>query len=249
MGQAGQNNGALLMREICLHENIKVIVSNRFGGVSKGAYESLNLGLHVGDNPLNVLKNREIFASFFDANMEDLCFMEQTHSSKARVVESAVLSHSDAIITQQKNIVLCVMSADCVPVILFDQKTKTAAAIHAGRNGAFLNIIANTLSVMKENFGSNPTNIIAFLGASVRSCCYEIQSEILKTAKKDFGYALEKQGKKWFLDIQQIIKTQLQDNGILSIKDDNVCTCCNEDYFSYRREKNCGRFATGIKII
>ncbi|MDR0665958.1 MAG: peptidoglycan editing factor PgeF [Campylobacteraceae bacterium] len=237
------------MREVFTQEWVKIIASDRAGGVSADAYESLNLGFHVGDKPLNVEKNREIFASYFDVSVKELCFMEQIHGSLATMAKKEQTLKTDALITQEKNLVLCVMVADCVPVILYDNDKKAAAAVHAGRKGIFSDIISNTVLAMKNSFKSSSKDIGAYIGVSIRSCCYEIQGEILNEAKDRFSYALSGKEGRHFLSLQTIVKKQLHENGVVNIIDENVCSCCDKNYFSYRREGVCGRFAVGVKIV
>ncbi|MDR1555270.1 MAG: peptidoglycan editing factor PgeF [Campylobacteraceae bacterium] len=236
------------MREIFLHEDIQVVESDRFGGVSKGRYESLNLGLHVGDEPLNVNKNREIFASFFDADVAQLCFMEQVHGNSAIFIDTNSTPKADAIIAKNRDLILCVMVADCVPVVLFDAKNSIIAAVHAGRKGVFSDIITNTVSIMRHDFETKPENVKAFIGASINACCYEIKDEVAKEAKEKFAFALEKRDEKYFLNLQKITKLQLNKNSITDILHEDICTSCDKRYFSYRRDGICGRFGIGVKI-
>jgi YfiH family protein len=237
------------MKEILLNKEVKIISSDRTGGVSGGAYKSLNLGLHVGDNPLNVEKNREIFASYFGANAKELCFMEQIHGSFVAAAKKDDTPKADALITQDKSLILCVMSADCAPVILYDSDKKAVAAIHAGRKGAFLDIITAAILSMKRDFKSETENMQAFIGPSIKSCCYEIEGEVLKEAMTRFSSALQEREGRWFLDLQKIIIAQLIANGVTNITADNTCTCCDKNYFSYRRDGICGRNVTGVKIL
>jgi YfiH family protein len=232
------------MREI-FAQGVKIIVGDRVGGVSTGVYKSLNLGFHVGDDPLNVEKNREIFASYFNVSAKKLCFMKQIHSSLVTTAKKEKMLKADALITSDKDLVLCVMVADCVPVILYDKKA--VAAVHAGRKGIFSGIIANVCTAMRSEFGAKDLN--AYIGASIRSCCYAIQGEVLDEAAKRFAYALKNRGGRYFLSLQAILKKQLNENGVTNIADDNICTCCDENYFSYRREGVCGRFGVGVKIL
>jgi YfiH family protein len=236
------------MREVFLHDNIKVVESDRFGGVSEGGYSSLNLGLHVGDKCLHVNKNREIFASFFGADVKKLCFMEQTHSDNVAVVKTNCTPKADAMITQNKDLVLCVMAADCVPIVLFDTKNSVAAVIHAGRKGVFSDIVTNTIKAVRHNFKTKTEDIKAFIGASIKSCCYEIKNEIINEAKEGFAFALEKRDEKYFLDLQKIIKSQLNKNGVEDILHEGICTSCDKRYFSHRRDGLCGRFVVAAKI-
>ncbi|MDR0762244.1 MAG: peptidoglycan editing factor PgeF, partial [Campylobacteraceae bacterium] len=231
------------MREI-FTQRVKIITSDRMGGVSKGTYESLNLGLHVGDEPSHVNQNREIFASYFDVDVKELCFMEQIHSPIVTKAKKEETPKADALITADKDLVLCVMVADCVPVILYNKKA--IAAVHAGRKGVFSSIITNVCEAMKTEFGTK--ELSAYIGVSIRSCCYEIQGDVLSEAMKNFAYALNNKDGRHFLSLQTIIKKQLYENGIVSIIDENVCSCCAKNYFSYRRESVCGRFAVGVKM-
>ncbi|MDR1007927.1 MAG: peptidoglycan editing factor PgeF [Campylobacteraceae bacterium] len=235
------------MRKIVAQEWIKIIKSDRAGGVSEGAFHSLNLALHTGDEPLRVNKNREIFASYFGVSAKELCFMEQIHSSSVVVARKGETPKADALITQEKNLILCVMVADCVPVILYDNDKKAVAAIHAGRKGIFTDIITNACEAMRTEFGTKALN--AYIGASIRSCCYEIQGEVLSEAMKRFAYALKSIDGRYFLSLQTIIKKQLYENGIVNIADGGICSCCDKNYFSYRRDGVCGRFAVGVKMI
>ncbi|MDR2100009.1 MAG: peptidoglycan editing factor PgeF [Campylobacteraceae bacterium] len=244
-----QDNGDLLMKEVFLDKSFQVIVSDKTGGVSTGVYESLNLGLHVGDNLSHVQKNREIFASYFGANTKDLCFMEQVHGVLVVNAKRGETPKADALITNKRDLVLCVMSADCMGVILYDNDKKAVAAIHAGRKGAFANIVTNTILAMEREFGSKRENIHSFIGAGIKSCCYEIKDEVLKEAQKSFSWALHERWGRWFLNLPSIIKSQLITNGVKKIIYDDTCTCCDKNYFSYRRDGVCGRFATGVKIL
>ncbi|MDR2790275.1 MAG: peptidoglycan editing factor PgeF [Campylobacteraceae bacterium] len=237
------------MKKIFLHEAVQVVLSDKTGGVSEGAYKSLNLGLHVGDKPLSVEKNREIFASYFGVSANELCFMEQVHGSFASVAKKGETLKADALITREKNLVLCVMVADCAPVILYDNDKKAVAAVHAGRKGIFSGIIANTVSAMQREFGSEPKNMRSYIGVSIRSCCYEIRGEVLSEAAERFAYAVESRNGRHFLSLHTILKKQLYKSGVKDIIDDKICACCDENYFSYRREGACGRFGAGVKIL
>jgi YfiH family protein len=172
--------------------------------------------------------------------------MDQIHSSLVALAKKGETPKADALITQEKDLVLCIMVADCAPVILYDNDKKAVAAVHAGRKGVFADIITNVCEAMRSEFGVKELN--AYIGASIHACCYEIQGEVLDEAKKRFLYALTCQNGRYFLSLQTILKKQLHENSIVNIMDDGICTCCDKNYFSYRREGVCGRFAVGVKI-
>ncbi|SFO99100.1 peptidoglycan editing factor PgeF [Hydrogenimonas thermophila] len=227
---------------------IKYCFTNRHGGVSTPPYDSLNLAFHVGDNQENVIQNRKILQNKF--NLQNIVWMDQVHSDNVQTVSSPQtkpLSACDAIITNQPNIALAVMVADCIPILMFDPKRNIIAAIHAGRNGTFLQIAPKTVKVMQKEFGSVPTDIQVIMGPSIHSCCYEIGDDLASIVEKNFsknylnGRMLDLQK----LNCDQLIEAQINKN---HIKISKICTCCNSDYFSYRKEGTTGRFAGVIWV-
>lgn len=239
------------MKNISLHEDIQIVLSNRHNGVSCDNFASLNIASHVGDKSSHVEKNRAIFANYFDGG--NLIFMNQIHSDNVQIINNITQTNvsADAILSNKKSLILCVVVADCIPIVLYDKKNKVVAIIHAGRAGCFLNIIAKTLQTLNQNFKTVNSDILVYIGPFIGKCCYQISNEILKEAKSNFSYALNEKDGKYFLDIGEIAKKQLIENGILSknILFENVCTCCDKNFFSYRRDGKCGRFAVGVKIL
>ena len=229
-------------------------VSDRHGGVSPAPYNTLNIALHVGDQPVNVLKNRTELAFRWDFLIENLIYMDQTHSDHIQIIEDTAINkieNCDAIITAQRNIPLMVMVADCIPMMIYDPKKRVIGAVHAGRNGTFLNIGVKTIRRMQEHFGTDPADVRIALGPSIHVCCYEVGPEIADIVQKSFenSYIEEREGKT-FLNLQQYNVDRLQEAGVKTqnIEVSPVCTCCDKNYFSYRREGVTGRFAGVIKL-
>ena len=226
-------------------------ITDRFKGVSKEPYSSLNLALHVGDNPINVLENRELISQKHDFILENLIYMDQTHSSNIVTITDSLqnkIPNCDGIITNVKNIPLMVMVADCIPLLFFDSVKNVIAVSHAGRNGTFKHIAKKTVLKMKNDFSSNPSDILVGIGPSIHSCCYEVGSDIAKITTENFGDKyIEKNN---FLDLQALNLDQLMEAGIKkeNIETSSICTSCNNDYFSYRRDGTTGRFA-GFMMI
>ncbi len=204
-------------------------ITTRDGGVSKAPYDSLNLALHVGDNIKDVIENRIKLAQKYSFSIQNLIYMDQIHSDYvANITNPAInrISNCDAIVTNKRKIPLMVMVADCIGLLLFDPIKKVIATVHAGREGILKNIALKTVLNMQKNYNSNPNSLIAITTPSIGVCCYEIASGVN-------------------LDLKSTLKEQLLKSGL---KDDNIkispiCTCCDERYFSYRREKITGRFA------
>ena len=144
-----------------------------------------------------------------------------------------------------------VMVADCTPVLFFDPLHKAIGVAHAGRAGAFGNIVKNVVETMRSEYGSKPEDIIICIGPAIGVCCYEVGVEIYEASKGEFGYAFEIREGSYYLDINKILLSQLKKCGIQeqNIQNDRVCTACNtQKYFSYRAEGDTGRFA-GILML
>jgi len=215
--------------------------------------ESGNLAFHVGDDPQIVEKNHELLSCDLGYEKEKLVYMKQIHSDLVYVVTDEDFSTPptcDALITNKKELPLMVMVADCSPVLLYDAEQKVVAAVHAGRAGAFQNILKNTLEAMRHEFGSKAKDIYATIGASIGVCCYEVGAEIEKEAKAlGLEYAMQKREGHLCLDVNAILKKQLEACGVANIEILELCTSCNkEKLFSYRAEKQTGRFAGVIML-
>ncbi len=218
----------------------------RHGGVSSDKFFSLNLSNQVGDHPDNVKINREAVKK--SLNVDSIVFANQIHSNYVVEITNEnvdKLSNCDAIVTKEKNIALIVTHADCQAALIYDIENKVIAAVHAGWKGLIKNIFQKTINFMKDRYNSKPQNILACISAAL---CTK-HSEF-KNYKKEFPENLwvYKQETNHF-DLKKIAKDQLKEAGL---KDENIeftqdCTYCNEkDYFSHRRDKECGRNASVI---
>ena len=133
-------------------KNIKHIFFSRKGGFSKGIYRSLNCGKGSKDNKANVSKNLDYISKKMKVKKDNLILMHQTHSNKVVELRRQNFKrkiYADAMITSIKNLVLGVVTADCVPILIFDKKNKIIGCIHSGWRGAFANIIKNTILRIK----------------------------------------------------------------------------------------------------
>ncbi len=223
-------------------------ITNRYGGVSPRPYESLNLALHVGDEPKNVLENRTLLSQKHNFTLQNLIYMDQTHSSNIAIIKDSSINkieNCDALITDVKNIPLMVMVADCIPILVYDKKRDAIAVIHAGRDGTFNEIAKKTIIKMKDEFGSEADDILVHLGVSIHSCCYEVGKDIARLVDDKFK---EKRDKSWYLDLQSMNVEQLKSVGVTNVEVSNSCSCCNKEYFSYRRDGVTGRFAGVLKL-
>jgi len=236
------------------NEKLLATFSNRFGGVSKKPYDSLNIATHVGDEIKDVIKNRNLLALNLNFSLKKLIYMEQIHSDRVVVVRDTLINkikNCDAIITNIKNTPLMVMVADCLPILLFDRKNRVIGAVHAGRNSTFKEIVKKTIQKMQKEFDSKVKDILVSFGASIHSCCYEVDNSLANIASKNFGEKyIDNRDNKFYLNLQLLNFDQLLEIGVKkgNIEISSECSCCDKSYFSYRREKTTGRFA-GIIML
>lgn len=210
-----------------------------------------NLAFHVNDNLKSVILKHKELAKSLNYNFHSLIHMKQIHSSSIHIINENDNFNNpqscDALITNKINIPLMVMVADCSPILFYDSVRDVIAVAHAGREGTFKNIVKNVIDSMNKNFDSISTDIKVSIGASIGVCCYEVGSEISDEAKKlSLDYAIQIRENRYYLNISKILESQLLESGILkeNLEISNECTCCQSDkYFSYRADKNTGRFA------
>lgn len=216
-----------------------------------------SLALHTGDDKNKILQNRATLSSFFPPKSLFIS-LSQTHSSDvfiAREKKSIGWSEispikADSAITNQKGVVLTILTADCVPILLFDPKKKAIGAVHSGWRGTEQNIIKKTIKAMQREFDSNPKDLIVGVGPSIRVCCYEVGDEVAERFQ-NYPKALSKRDK-FHLDVTTICKEQLLSLGVReqNIEINQSCTFCkSEDFFSYRRDKTKGRFISAIALV
>ncbi|PHS58134.1 MAG: hypothetical protein COB17_03840 [Sulfurimonas sp.] len=224
---------------------------NNFSNISHAftTKDSCNLAFHVNDLKIDVIKRHEALAKELNYNKNSLVHMKQIHSDIVYIVDSKdnfdYPPTCDALITDIKNKPLMVMVADCSPILFYDKVKEVIAVAHAGRQGAFKNIIKNVLDKFTNNFNSDIGNILVSIGPNIKSCCYEVGLEIKIEAEK-LNLEYSNNNNNFFLNIDKILKTQLLEYGLLekNIEISDECTKCKKDkYFSYRANSNTGRFA------
>ena len=224
--------------------------SSRKGGVSKAPFSSLNFAYHVGDRREDVVANHKIFADRLGYDLKKLTFMNQIHSNEFAIVDenSFLIPSCDALLTNVANRALMVMSADCAPVLMHDPIKGVIAAVHAGRAGAFGNIVGCVVEVMKERYGSNPCDVEVAVGPRICAACYDVSYKEIAEAKS-LGYGFACKGD--HLDIDAVLKYQLLESGVTADRMDFLpyCTQCDhEEFFSYRAKKVTGRNASVIVL-
>ena len=156
------------------------VVTDRRGGRSSSPYDSFNLGGHVGDDPADVAANRSRVARELGVGEDRLVWMSQVHGSGVAVVDgpqAGPVPETDALVTRTRGLVLCVLVADCVPILLADHEAGVVAAVHAGREGVRKGVVPATLSAM-ASLGARARHVTALLGPAVCGACYEVPEEM-----------------------------------------------------------------------
>jgi len=223
---------------------------------------AFSLALHTGEESAMIIANRKRLSKLLNTDQElHYIVANQTHSDHIKIIQKEeskgwesledAIEDCDALITDVEGVVLSILTADCVPVLLFDTKKKVVASIHAGWKGTQAHIVAKTVQKMTDFFGSNPKDILAGIAPSIGSCCYEVGEDVaghfFETPE-----AFTKQGEKYMLNLPYLNQQQLLDAGIeeANIEMSQICTACEvERFFSYRKEKGCsGRFMSMIGL-
>ncbi len=225
--------------------NIRAITTTRLGGVSQADFADWNLAAHVGDDPEHVATNRRILRESLQLPSEPI-WLEQTHTTHCVEVDAPFDANADAAITRQKNHVLAIMTADCLPIMLCDQQGTEIAAIHAGWRGLAMGIVDNTVAKMH----SAPSQCMAWIGPAICGRCYATGSEVLDQFVSRYPYAAQaftQIENQWFADLPQMATLILQNLGIQAVYPSHLCTFeSNSQFFSYRRAAQTGRIASLI---
>lgn len=228
----------------------------RYGGVSRGIYESLNLSLTVGDNDADVLENyrrlRRAFALPSDGS--GIVFSHQVHSKTVRVCTGAdthtlmsdIPYDADGLVTNEKGLCLIIFTADCTPILLADENTHAVGAVHAGWRGTVLDIAGEAVRKMISEYGSDPRDIRAAIGPCISACCFETDADVPTAVKTILGGSADTfirpsvNDNKYFVDLKGVNRELLINAGLSS---DNIfvsdeCTVCRSDkYWSHRATK------------
>lgn len=214
--------------------NVKALFTLRSGGVSEGAYRSLNLAQHVGDSEAAVSQNRLLVSRFFP---DQPLWLNQVHSNRVINLDEGLPSSSeaDAALTTGKGQVLAVMAADCLPILLASRRGDRIGVVHAGWRGLAEGVIANAV-------GERGDEWMAWLGPAIGPCHYEVGDEVRNQFAGAAGF--ERSGLRWMMNLSVIATQQLNELGVKDIHGGNFCTYCDaERFYSYRRDGVTGRMA------
>jgi len=223
-------------------KNLKHGFFNSLGGKSKGIYQSLNCGPGSKDLSVNVKKNLEVVKKKISNSAKNIFLLNQIHSNKLVYIDYnyklTKKPKADAVITNQKNLPIAVLTADCVPILIYDNKKRIVAAIHAGWKGAFKGIINKVIKFMVKK-GCSLKNITAVIGPSISVKNYEVKDDFMKKFikkdKKSLKY-FKIENNKLYFDLSQYVYSQILQNKIKNIETIKIDTFdIKNKFFSARR--------------
>lgn len=235
--------------------------TTRLGGVSKGHLAGLNIGMHRGDAPENVVENFRILGDAIGFDPEYAVLTHQIHTDIVRVVtgkDCAGLDHHaypacDALITAEKGLALVIFTADCTPILLHDPVTGAVGAAHAGWRGTAMDIAGKTARAMAETFGCDVKNIRAAIGPNIGPCHFQTDGDVPEAMAQAFGdgakESIRRGGEKYYVNLKAINALSLRRAGLEHIDISDACTACQPDRFWSHRLTGGQRGSQGAVIV
>jgi YfiH family protein len=233
--------------------------------VSAGPYESLNLGLHVGDDPASVLENRTRAAAAVGVELDDLVLGRQAHGRAVATVgraergrgarsDDTAIADTDALVTAAPGIGLVAMVADCVPIVLVDPVASVLGCVHAGWRGTVARVAQATVDQMVA-LGAEPSRLVVGIGPAIPADRYQVGAEVVDAASAALGPHTERVVRadgtgRWRFDVRTANQLVLADAGVDPA---NIHLAAvgsdSDDFFSDRAVRPCGRFAAIARLL
>ncbi len=251
------------------YRGISHFMTTRHGGVSSGAFASMNPGIYTEDNPDSIRKNLQLLSDAVGISLMNIVMPHQTHEDRVLTIDApffslddkerkARLEGVDALVTDVPDVCVAISTADCVPILLYAPDRRVVAAVHAGWRGTVLRIAHKVASLMVDTYNCDPAQLTAGIGPSISKAAFEVGEEVVE-AFQAAGLPMERilshnvETRKAHIDLWEANRLQLLDAGLLAehIEVAGICTYMrHEDYFSTRRlGVKSGRILTGICLI
>jgi len=222
----------------------------------KGVHEELLLGRKA--DPRSSQQHRQLLLENLNIDSKEIFFVKQVHGDRVFVLDDPQKSadqveqeEADALITHLTEKPIAVLTADCVPIILYDPVNHVAGVIHAGRKGTQMSIASKTISTLSMVYGSRPKDVVMALGPAIGGCCYEVEDLCIAPFRENCrgweNFVTANSQSRFMLDL---LKANEMDGARAGISKENIhrsgeCTSCNNDrWFSYRREGTTGRIVS-----
>jgi len=253
------------------HVGLIHAVSTRHGGVSQGAFASLNLGRVVGDNAENVEANHQRLAEAVGVSREAMTTTWQVHSNRivraTRANAGGMIDKADGVVTDVPGLPITQRYADCTPVLVYDPRRHAAGVAHAGWRGTVAGVASALVQAMVEQFDSDPADLVAAIGPAIGPCCYEVGQEVVEAAGAAFaavrsevlltkesslnGNGTTNAGRPAVhFNLWRANQWQFEQAGVRNIEVAGVCTRCQRDtFFSHRGDHGVtGRFGAVMML-
>jgi polyphenol oxidase len=225
---------------------VRSLITTRAGGVSSGAFASLNLGARVGDDAGCVARNRAILRACLPG---EPAWIKQVHGVSVTDAERATPeTEADAAVTRRAGAVCAVTTADCLPVLLSGRSGEVVGVAHAGWRGLAAGVLESAVRAMESPRGE----VIAYLGPGIGPARYEVGDDVRSSfvgadPNAAGAFAPGRRGK-YFADLYALAKTRLAAAGVTAVYGGAFCTASEERFFSFRRDRTTGRMASLIWI-
>ncbi|BEG98050.1 peptidoglycan editing factor PgeF [Bacteroides sedimenti] len=268
MTELTEDKVILGFEQFCSIPDISHFITTRQGGCSEDTFASFNCAPFSGDAPERVKRNQEVLCAKLGINQQNLVIPFQTHGTTIRAIDAFYLSLSpeeqhrrlhgvDALISDLKGMCLCVSTADCAPVLLYDSVNKAVAVVHAGWRGTVAKIVKQTLDLMEQTYNTEAKDVMAAIGPSISADAFEVGNEVYEAFQK-VGFDMERiaswneESQKYHIDLWEANRLQLMEAGVESenIEISGICTYENHNrFFSARRlGTKSGRILSGIML-
>ena len=235
--------------------------TTRYGGVSTGIFDSLNIAIKEGETEENVRQNLTILGDALGFGLNDLVLTRQTHSDIVRVVGRGDCRgcfhrdypECDAVVTNDPGVALMVFTADCTPMLFHDPVTGAVGAAHAGWRGTASAIGPKTVAAMVAHFGCRPENIRVAIGPNVGFCHFETDADVPEAMVAAFGSEvgqfIRSNGEKYYVNLKEINALILRRCGVRHIEISESCTMCQPQRFWSHRVTRGARGSQGAIIV
>ena len=251
--------------------------TTRFGGVSNGVYESLNLGINLGDAPGSVKENYNRLCCALGITDDYIVRLDQVHGSSVIPVSrndrghlyTSAVDSADGLVTSDPCVALAVYTADCTPVLLYDPVRGAIGAVHAGWRGTAADVAGEAVRKMSESFGCSPPDIKAAIGPCISKCCYETGQDVAVALRSVLNEdadrcitqcsvtqfsvtqcSVTRSDKKYMIDLKEANRLLLVRAGLRDIEVSDECTSCkNDKYWSHRKTNGLRGSQAAIIVI
>ena len=272
------SNSALRLTYYNIADGVCAFSTTRHGGTSEGNHASLNINPYCGDKPEHVAANRALLAEELGVDADRIILPHQTHGTETRIIgkefctlpeqiRQMLLEGVDALLTDVKGVCIGVSTADCIPVLLYDEEHHAAAAVHAGWRGTLARIVGKAIADMSIAYKTDPKKLKAVIGPGISLKNFEVGDEVyaaFEEAAFDMPTLAQQEikrypdtadpsklfEKKWHIDLKLANRQLLEHAGVAdeNILESDVCTYDSVDeYFSARRlGTESGRIYSGI---